>query len=221
MEFGRGLGERLIGLRSVGGHDLVARRDRQTATSARPPPPSDAPLGPLRAARRRCGLTDVAAEVADLLDDELAHALDVVLRLEAEVELASLSPARLTSRRTHLVRTGRLVGRIVPDLQIRVLKRALARDTLVRVESEQTAEQVERVRVGARVHLTKGHAGLVRQAAKVLLGARAADAPEGALAGGAEDVQDLVELVDVVAAFEDRSPAQQLGEDAADRVDVD
>jgi hypothetical protein len=34
-------------------------------------------------------------------------------------------------------------------------------------------------------------------------------------------VQDLVELIDVVAAFEERLPAEELGEDAAYRPDVD
>ena len=106
-------------------------------------------------------------------------------------------------------------------MQIGMVERALARDALVRVEGEEAREQVERVRVGARVHLAKRHARLVRQAAQVLLRARAADAPERALAGRAEDVQDLVELVDVVAALEDRPSAQQLGENASDRPHVD
>ena len=34
-------------------------------------------------------------------------------------------------------------------------------------------------------------------------------------------MEDLVELVDVVAAFEERFAAEELGEDAADGPDVD
>ncbi len=44
---------------------------------------------------------------------------------------------------------------------------------------------------------------------------------EGCFGGRAEVVQDLVELVDVVAAFEEGFAAEELGEDAAYGPDVD
>lgn len=62
------------------------------------------------------------------------------------------------------------------------------------------------------------HAGEV---ADVVLGAGGADAREGLFVGGAQVVQDLVELVDVVAAFEEGLAAQEFGEDAAHGPDVD
>jgi hypothetical protein len=48
-----------------------------------------------------------------------------------------------------------------------------------------------------------------------------ADTPQRLLRRRAEVVQDLVELVDVVAALEDGLAAEQLGKDAADGPDVD
>lgn len=57
--------------------------------------------------------------------------------------------------------------------------------------------------------------GHVREVAHVLLGAGGTDAREGFLIGGTEDVKDLVELVDVVAALEEGAAAEELGEDTA------
>lgn len=89
------------------------------------------------------------------------------------------------------------------------------------VEGEHLVEEVEGVRVGGGEEGGEGLLGHVRQVADVLLGAGGADARERLLVGGAEDVQDLVELVDVVAALEEGAAAEELGEDAADRPDVD
>lgn len=47
------------------------------------------------------------------------------------------------------------------------------------------------------------------------MGTGRADAAEGFFVGGAEVVEDLVELIDVVAAFEEGFAAEELGEDAA------
>jgi hypothetical protein len=57
--------------------------------------------------------------------------------------------------------------------------------------------------------------------AHILLGAGGADAGESFLVGGAEDVENLVELVDVVAALEEWAAAEKLGEDAAYRPYID
>lgn len=59
-----------------------------------------------------------------------------------------------------------------------------------------------------------GHVGEV---AHVLLGAGRADAGEGLLVGGPEDVEDLVELVDVIATLEEGAAAEELGKNAAYR----
>ncbi len=47
------------------------------------------------------------------------------------------------------------------------------------------------------------------------------DARQRLLVGRAQDVQDLVELVDIVAALEEGAAAEELGEDAPDRPDID
>jgi hypothetical protein len=60
----------------------------------------------------------------------------------------------------------------------------------------------------------------VRQVANVLLGTRRADAREGLFVGGAENVQNLVKLVDVVATLEEGAPTEKLGENAANRPNV-
>jgi hypothetical protein len=56
------------------------------------------------------------------------------------------------------------------------------------------------------------HAGEV---ADVVLGAGGTDAGEGFFVGGAEVVQDLVQLVDVVAALEEGLAAEKFSQDAA------
>lgn len=99
--------------------------------------------------------THQAAELFDLLDDEGPHALDRVLALEPKVE-----PCRAR----------RLVGGFVPDREVRVEERVLARDALVRVEREQLGDEVERERVGLREERDKGHAGLEGEGADVVLG---------------------------------------------------
>jgi hypothetical protein len=60
-----------------------------------------------------------------------------------------------------------------------------------------------------------------REVADVVLGAGGADAGECLFVGGSQVVQDLVELVDVVAAFEEGLAAEEFGEDAAYGPDVD
>lgn len=128
------------------------------------------------------------AEAVDLVEDHALHVRDLVHDLELEVEGG---------------RAAGLVRGVVPDLQVGVLERLLDADARAGVEGEEAVQQVQRVGVGGAEEGVEGdllHAGEV---ADVVLGAGGADAREGLLVGGAEVVQDLVELVDVVAAFEE------------------
>ena len=109
----------------------------------------------------------------------------------------------------------------MPDRQVAVLERFFDAHALGGVEGEHAVQQVEGVGVGAREELLEGDFAHVREIADVLLGARGAYARERGLGGRAEVVEDLVELVDVVAAFEEGFAAEELGEDAADGPDVD
>ncbi len=142
------------------------------------------------------------AEAEDLVEDHLAHLADVLDDLEVEVEGGGAVG---------------LVAGVVPDVEVRVLEGLLDADAAGRVEGEHAVQEVQRVRVRVREERRERLLGHERQVAHVLLRARGADARQRLLVGGAQDVQDLVELVDVVAALEEGPPAQELGEDAADR----
>lgn len=146
------------------------------------------------------------AETAHLVQDHAAHLGHVVDDLEAKVKGSG---------------TGGFVGRVVPDGQVAVLQRFFDADSLRRVEGQHFVQKVQSVGVGAREELLEGDLGHVRQVAHVFLGARRAYAREGCFAGRAEKVQDLVQLVDVVAALEEWFAAEQLGENAAYGPDVD
>ena len=99
--------------------------------------------------------------------------------------------------------------------------RAFDRDALARVEREHRLEQRERHRVGVGVDLLDGDRRLAWQGADVPLRLLRLDALNVVVRGSADHVGDQIELVDVVLAREEGLAAQQLGEDAADRPDVD
>jgi hypothetical protein len=166
-----------------------------------------------------------------LLHDQLLHPLRRLLLLEPEIDI---------------VLADGLVRRVVPDGQVRVVERLITRDSSGGVEGEETSEKVEGEGVGLRVEVGEGDPRFDREGADVLLGlgetkselcvslARPggprekhtthswrADAPKGVLAWGAEEVKDLVELVDVVAALEDGLAPEELSENAADGPHVD
>ena len=66
-------------------------------------------------------------------------------------------------------RADRLVSRVVPDSEVRVIERLLAGDTLRRVEVEQLLEQIDREGIGTREERGEGHARLDGQRADVVL----------------------------------------------------
>ncbi len=123
-----------------------------------------------------------------LVQNHEPHLGDLFHDLEAEVEGGG---AR------------QLVRGVVPDAQVAVLEGLLDVDAGRGVEGEHQVQEVQGVRVGAREELLEGDLGHVGQVADVFLGAGGADALQGGFGGRAEVVEDLVELVDVVAAFEE------------------
>jgi hypothetical protein len=149
---------------------------------------------------------DELTEAVDLFEDHLAHLVDVVNDLEVEVEGGGAVW---------------LVGWVVPDSQVRVGKGLLDRDAAARVEGEHAVQQIKGVWVGVGEERGERLLGHVGQVAHVLLGAGRADARERLLVRGTQDVQDLVELVDVVAALEERPASEQLGKNTTDRPDID
>jgi hypothetical protein len=149
---------------------------------------------------------DVLAEAVDLVEDHLAHLADVLDDLEVEVEGGGAAG---------------LVRGVVPDVQVRVLERRLHGDPGRRVECQHVVEEVERVGVGVgeeRLEAPLGHEG---QVADVLLGPGRTDAGQRLLVGRAKDMEDLVELINVVSALEERASTEQLREDAPYRPDID
>lgn len=151
-------------------------------------------------------MTHQPPELFHLFDNLPPHPFHRLFLLEPKVEQS---------------RARRFVGRFVPHREVRVHERVLARDALVRVEREQFREQVERERVRSREQLHERDSRLVRERADVVLRARGTDPSQSVVRGGAEEVQDNVELVDVVLTLEDGPAAEQLGEHATDRPDVD
>lgn len=150
-------------------------------------------------------LADGSAEADDLFKDHLAHVGDFVDDLEVEVE----------SRGAVW-----LVGGIVPNVQVGVLESLLDRDTRRRIKCQHAVQQVQRIRVGLREQLLEGDLGHEGQIAHVFLGARGTNACQGFLVRCAQVVQDLVQLVDVVATLEEGPAAEELGKDAAHGPDV-
>lgn len=142
-----------------------------------------------------------SAEVDDFLVDHLAHLSDVLDDFEVEVEGRG---------------AGGFVGGIVPDVQVGVLEGLLDGDTRGGVEGEHAVEEVEGVGVGVGEEAVEGDLGHEGEVADVFLGAGGADAAQGFFVGGAQVVQDLVELVDVVAALEEGAAAEEFSEDTAD-----
>lgn len=151
-------------------------------------------------------LPDEVAEAHHFVVDHLAHLLHVIDDLEVEVE------GRWA---------GGFVGGVVPDVQVWVLQRLLDGNTRRRIKGQHAIEQIEGVRVGVGEQALEGDLGHERQVAHVFLSTGRSNAAESLLVGSTQVVQDLVELVDIVPAFEERTAAEQFGQDASYRPHVD
>lgn len=108
----------------------------------------------------------------------------------------------------------------MPDVKVGVLEGLLDTDTGRRIEGEHLVEKVQSVGVGLREQAGECLLGHERQVAHILPSTRRADTSKRLLAGSAEDVKNLVKLVDVISALEEGSTTQQLGKNTADRPDI-
>lgn len=96
----------------------------------------------------------------------------------------------------------------MPDMEIAVLKRFLNRDTGARIERQHAIKQIQCIRVRIGEQPGERDLGHEWQIADVLLGTGAANARERLFVWCAEIVQDLVELVDIVTALEERASSE-------------
>jgi len=145
------------------------------------------------------------AEAKDLLEDHFTHLTNIIYHLEIEVE-----------RRGAI----RLVTGIVPDVEIWVLEGLLNADTRARVERQHAIQEIESIWIGVGKELRKWPFGHEWQVSNILLSARRSNPGERLFVGSAKNVQYLVQLVDVVAAFEEGSATEKLRKNAANRPDI-
>lgn len=144
-------------------------------------------------------------KVCDLVHDQLAHAFGVVHTFKAKVELLGAYG---------------FIGGVMPHREVWVLQRLGARDTLRWIKCQETAEQVECEGVCIGEELLERHRRLVWQGRNVLLSTWASDPAQRLVRRRAEVVENLVELVHIVAALEQWAAAQEFRKDAANRPQV-
>jgi hypothetical protein len=101
-----------------------------------------------------------------------------------------------------------------------MFERLLNTDALTRVEGKEAIKKVQGIWVGAWKQLRKRDLGHVWQITHILLCTRRTDAGKRGFRRRTQEVQNLIQLVDVVTTFEERFATEQLGENAADRPDI-
>ena len=104
----------------------------------------------------------------------------------------------------------------MPDVKIFVLESFFDRDAAGWVEGQHLVKEIERFRIGGTEERLKGNFLHVWKIADVFLSARRADSGERFFVGSAKVVEDLVELVNVVATFEEGLAAEEFCKDTAD-----
>lgn len=157
-------------------------------------------------ARQRLRIAHTVSKPPYLVQNHEAHLRNLLDDLKRKVE-------RLRARW--------LIAGIVPYAQVSVLECRFHADALRRVKGQHTVKQVERVGICGAEQRRESNLGHVRQIADIVLSSRAAYAGEGDGVRSTEIIEDLVELVDIVAAFEKGLATKELGENAADRPDID
>lgn len=149
---------------------------------------------------------DLTSEASNFIKDDCSKLRDFLDDLKAEVEFR---------------RTCGFIAGIVPDGKVWVLEGFFSGDAFGRDESEHLLQEVESIRIGAGEELLVWDTRHVGQPADILAGARRADELESALVRGTEDVENLVELVDVVLALQERLTSQKFGKNTSNRPYVD
>lgn len=123
-----------------------------------------------------------------------------------------------------------------------MLEGLFAADSLGRVERQQFAQKIQRLRIGLRERQIKRYTRFDRKRADVtmckrtpqlllqtsymwfadsLLGSWTTNSSQGILRWRAKEIEDLIKLVDVVSTLEDGATAQQLCKDTSHRPHID
>lgn len=151
-------------------------------------------------------LPNQGTKVDHLVVDHPTHILNVVQGFKVEVK-----------RR----RARRFVRGVVPNLQVRVFQSLFDRDPRRGIECQHPVQKIQRVWIGAGEESLVGYFGHVRQVADVVLRTGGSDASQRLFIRRSQVVQDLVELINIVTAFEEGSTSEQFRKDASNRPYVD
>ncbi|KAI3481766.1 hypothetical protein L1887_55613 [Cichorium endivia] len=180
---------------------------------------------PLRLPRKNHALCSMAAACFAVASwhtlessvDRLArHALLVAALLRRAVDATAVAEVELAVA----LRVGQ-TGDGSRGGEVGVAERLVGRDALCGVELEQLVEQVDGQRMRLGEHVLEGHSGHAWERSDLDLGRVVHQSLHGGVVGRAEDAQDLVELVVVVAAAEERQTRNHLGHDATGTPDID
>jgi hypothetical protein len=148
----------------------------------------------------------VVPKSPDFIQDHLPHLLDILDDLKSEVESLWAS---------------RFVGSVVPDVQVWMLKCFFDCNSGRGVKCKHTVKKIESLWVCLREQSLEGDFRHEWQVTDIFLGSRRADAGQGILVWCTKVVQNLIELVDIVTALEERTSSEKLGENASNRPNID
>jgi len=150
-------------------------------------------------------MPNMVSKPHDLIQDHLPHLLHIINNFESKVKCLG---------------TGGFVGSIVPNVKIAMLQGVLDRNPRRRIKGQHAVQQIKCVRIGLREEPLERDFGHVWQISDVFLSSRRSDSGESLLNGRSQIVQDLVQLVDVVAALEERPATQELCKNTSDGPDI-
>lgn len=133
---------------------------------------------------------DLLSEHSHFVQNHFPHLADILYNFEIEVEGSWAA---------------RLVRGIVPDMEVGVFQSDFDGDSGGGIECEHLVEEGESIGVGIGEEHWEGLFGHEREVANVFLCTGRANASKGLLVGCTKDMKDLVELIDVISAFEEWS----------------
>lgn len=138
------------------------------------------------------------AEPQHLVQDHLSHVLHLVDHFKCEIK-------GLWARW--------LIRCIMPDVEIFVFQGIFHRDTRGWIKRQHSVQEVKSVRIGLRKQSLEGNLGHEGEIPDIFLSTWGSYPRQCFFVRGAQIVQDLVELVDVVTSLEEWPATQQLGQD--------
>jgi hypothetical protein len=101
----------------------------------------------------------------------------------------------------------------MPDVEVAVLESLLNRYSARGIKCKHAVKEVEGIEVGVGEEALERDFGHEREIANVVLGTRGANTGESFFTRGTKIVQNLVQLVDVIATFEKWSPTEEFRKD--------